>query len=398
MSTVQPGVKYPRDLPGYVGLPPGWKGVEFAYGSTSKSAGKTYIRFFSLNGKHRAIGSVRAAYMKHAEDQGLDPSVGERDFEAMRAREKEEKELAGRIAGERKEEAVAAFESKFGKLEAAVVPKIPGWTYVAKLVDSGQTHVTYFSPEGTSFGTVKAIEAFFGLRLIHRNDDDVSAVINAAREAFIREHGSLDPGYNPLRRSEDGSTLQDLVKTGQLDKVKEVEQRSSGPLAKRRKILPGDYLETRHLAVVSSPSNDLNAEGAGAERVLASLSQVKELLVHRGFRPDTQLLAVFGRIGGHLFVDSMAGVYYEMCEPIDGRPCFQWVEAVRSVSPVRLGCRALYICWRAAVGQWQVLAGSLDAMRASIVAFNTDNQSSLTDVHKPWMVIRQDFGTETKVV
>merc|ERR1712187_1032424 len=112
------------------------------------------------------------------------------------------------VSGERLEQAIGEFEKICGKLEAWVIPEIPGWSFQTKYLPvSGQTHVTYYSPEDKPYGTVRAVEGCLGIRLL--NGEMVGDMIEQARQAFIQKHGTQTPDYNPLRRTADGSTLQE---------------------------------------------------------------------------------------------------------------------------------------------------------------------------------------------
>lgn len=276
MPSVQPGVKYPRELSdassiGGVPLPPGWKAIEKAYGANGKTAGLTYIRFEST--KHKSIGSVKKCYELAAKDEGSDGQDGVDKYEQLKEKFKKEEEARKGASGERKEMAVKIFEEKFGKLEAAVIPKIPGWTYSCSyLENSGQTHVLYYSPEKVSFGTVKQVEGVFGLRMME--GEDLTSLIEDARQEFIKEHGSLNPGYNPLRRTSDGSTLQEAVAAGDLSKVAEVESLGAGPQRKRKlaRISEQDYAETDDAIIARSVEED--ALKAAGVHDATSLAQV----------------------------------------------------------------------------------------------------------------------------
>merc|ERR1712232_256594 len=164
--------------------------------------------------------------------------------------------------------------------------------------------------KGTAFGTVKAIEAHFGMQLLDGGNCDF---IKAAREAFIAEHGSLDPGFNPLRRTADGRTLQEAAAAGDTDVVAEAESRSTVDVdmlqamqQKRKKrprtsqIQSSDYKEFSSLVVKRSTSD-------------SAAAQVIKLLQGRGFK-NVELLAVHGTEKGHCHIDEVSGFYYQLPE------------------------------------------------------------------------------------
>ena len=58
-ESVAASVKYPREVPVEEGVPAGWKAIERIYGPRSQSCGKTYVRYFSLDGKHKHVVSAK---------------------------------------------------------------------------------------------------------------------------------------------------------------------------------------------------------------------------------------------------------------------------------------------------------------------------------------------------
>merc|ERR1711920_809553 len=102
------------------------------------------------------------------------------------------------------------------------------------------------SPEMQSFGTVKQVECVLGVRML--NGEDLTDLVEDARADFIKEHGTLDPGYNPLRRTADGVTLKEAVESGDMEKVAEAEAQGAGN-KKRRIILDSDYVKTEDLII-----------------------------------------------------------------------------------------------------------------------------------------------------
>eukprot|EP00928_Gymnodinium_smaydae_P091523 TRINITY_DN75244_c0_g1_i1.p1 TRINITY_DN75244_c0_g1~~TRINITY_DN75244_c0_g1_i1.p1 ORF type:complete len:400 (+),score=50.99 TRINITY_DN75244_c0_g1_i1:68-1267(+) len=398
MSLVEPGVSYPRDVV-MKGLPTGWRAVEQKYGDASKSAGKTYVRYFSKDGRFKNIGSLKAVYQKDAESNGLKPEVGVKLFEEFRAKEEEErqkkKEEAGVVGKEQREEAIQVFEAQFGKLEAYVVPKMTGWSHTAKYLEgSEQTHILFYNPEGVQFGTVKAVEASLGLRMM--KGEDLTKMIKDARDEFIKEHGSLNPGYNPLRRTADGSSLKAAALSGDLAKVAEVEGRGSGPADKRRRLLDEDYVDYADLVVMeatkdSKASRKAGAGAADAKALVQSYSLARDSLTARHFEADTPIIAVLGG-GEHQYVDVLRGLYYKTSDSLKGRPCYQHVKSSKGGKTIVCGGR--YMCWDDVKHRWCFVVGDLSAPRC--LAFNTDDKATPEQLSSPWRVIRKEFGVQAE--
>ncbi|CAE8597027.1 unnamed protein product [Polarella glacialis] len=238
------------------GLPQGWQAVEKMF-LAGKHAGGTYIRYQGGLKNTKGLYSVKKAIEKDAQDRGLDAQAELAKYEQLKKAQADEKERERKrndmVKGEKFEQFVDAFESEFGKLEAAVVPKIPGWTCVVKYLPiSGQTHVSYISPECKSYGVLKQVEAVFGHRVLNGDLAEVKTLIEKARADFIKEHGSLEPVYNSLRLLSDSSTLQEAAESGDADTLQELEDFKYGGDAptrtKRAKLGPkipfaSDYSE-----------------------------------------------------------------------------------------------------------------------------------------------------------
>ncbi|CAE8711452.1 unnamed protein product [Polarella glacialis] len=381
------------------GLPQGWQAVEKLYLS-GKYAGGTYIRFQGGLKNTKGVCSVNKAIEKDAQDRGLDVQAELAKYEQFKKAQEDEKEKErernGTVKGEKFEQFVEAFESEFGKLEAAVVPKIPGWTCVVKyLPTSGQTHVSYISPEYQSYGMVKSVEAVFGYRMLNGDLAAVKKLIEKARADFIKEHGSLEPGYNPLRRLSDGSTLQEAAESGNADTLQELEDFKNGGDAptrtKRAKLGPkipfaSDYSEEIPLVLVQSSLKQTEPL-PDASSVAESVATVRSLLLARRFRAGSDLLVVLGHAALHRGVEKVAGTYYEMGEHFNGRKCFQWVQASPEARS-GLSCLALYVYWHAEVSRWQL--GQLSDPEACL-AHCAEDKPSPAELTAPWSVLKEDF-------
>jgi len=180
---------YPRPAPPQPGLPKGWQATEYMYSATSKSAGKTYIRFHSDEVKKRNVCGVRQAVQFDAEFRGWDVAAAlrehERQVEETKLRDKMEKERLGHLKGAARDEASTKFQLTFGPLEASTIKMFPGWRIEVKFLPvSGQTHATYFDDTGKSFGTIKDIEAMLGARLLW-DESRIVSMVNDARAKVL---------------------------------------------------------------------------------------------------------------------------------------------------------------------------------------------------------------------
>jgi len=366
---------------------------------SGEMAGKLYIRFQGgPKLKHKNVCTVKQAVIKDAGDRGIDPDVALAEFEQLKKEIEDKKEAdrmaKGKVPPEMAEKAVNAFEAKFGKLEAGVVPKIAGWSFQSKwLENSQQTQVTYYGPDKTPYGTVKAVEVVFGIRLLNGENVDC---IDKARADFIEEHGSLNPGYNPLRRTADGTTFKESITAGAMEKVAEVAKvigiddprQGTGQVKKRRRDyerepLPSDYIES---AALSTACGDPSKVGDDAPDAARALDDVRAALLRRGFQSSTELLRVCTKEpAANRPVDAVAGIYYQMGERLNGRPFFQWVRACEK-SEVGLACAALYIYW---VGRWEI--GSKPSSKGHCVAFCQEDRPTPAELERPWSVLREDW-------
>lgn len=158
-----------REVPAPEGLPTGWKSFEKKYLSGDK-AGTAYLRFCGgPDLKHKNVNSIRLAIRKDAEDRGADPEQKVAEYDRLR----QEKDAArpqrvegGKVAGEKREEAVNAFRERFGALDGPMAAALPGWSWNFNFKDYINKTVPQFtSTDGRTFYVYKDIECFLGCRL-----------------------------------------------------------------------------------------------------------------------------------------------------------------------------------------------------------------------------------------
>jgi len=199
-------------VPVLEGMPAGWKGVEQAYGPASKLAGQTYVRYFSLDGRHKGVQSPKLVIQKHCEDHGLEFDVEYAKYtQAMvekKAKEGEERAkkrgARGQVEGEKRQEMIVLSRERFGELEGKVVFGFPGWKcrfdYSAS---SGQTTRTFLAPDGREWKLLKDVECMFGTRIQQGSPEEIEAIaamVEAGRNNPVA-HGLFPLGPNAQKKT-----------------------------------------------------------------------------------------------------------------------------------------------------------------------------------------------------
>lgn len=72
-SVPESPVSYPREVDVEPGMPDGWKCIERIYGEDSRLSGKLYKRFYSLDGRHKALSTPNQVIRIDCEEKGIDP-------------------------------------------------------------------------------------------------------------------------------------------------------------------------------------------------------------------------------------------------------------------------------------------------------------------------------------
>jgi len=392
-SLVEPGVVYPREVAPPIGLPPGWKAIERAYGPGSKSAGKTYTRYDGPNGVPKTLSSVKLAIERDCEARGLDLAEAlvayEKALEEDKERKQQEREASGHLVGEKREEAISAFHAKYGTLDGCTVAMLPGWKgKVGYSEGSGQTHVIYISPDLRSFGTIRQIEAFFGARVLAGEE---LSLVGEARAAAKAKYGDYPPSFNPLRRTTDGGTIKEAVDSGVLD-VAEVQQVAEGNASKE--VSPDDYCQSDAVAMMcmslqsamAGATEELRAVGAvDAPELACSCKDISEALLERRFEKDVEILAVFRRAPQKddsqnlMVIDCVRGVYVRLPESFQGRSCYQRVLK----GPTGPCGHKFLVFWSAARGVWKL--GELDDSKAGLAL--SEGFATMTSLEQPWKLL-----------
>jgi len=382
-----PGVDYPRQIPPPEGLPAGWTAVEYAYKS-GKQLGKTYVRFNSPIRKD-TLCTIKQVLEKDALNRGLSQKEASeivKEYEALQKEKKDEqkkkRQELGLVGGEQKEEAVRAFRAMYGQLDGATVSNLPGWRAESIFREScKQTAVTYFNPEGRAYSTVKAVEAFFGVRV--QKGEDCPEVREARSKVVVNEKGKT---VN-LVRHEIGS----IRSAEETRKAKEAaKERRADPEAwgrKRRPIPANAYRESDSFALVRVPSRV--GTGAAVEKQAAALEEdlckaaaaIQDLLVERGFKDTAELLALQGCPSTLTQVKPLGGIYHERPENFNGKPYFQ---QVWRHSRGGLACSCVYIFWSEMRSRWKI--GPLDDDSAPWAYLPGDRDRPTQSGDEAWFV------------
>lgn len=383
-GVAEAGVTYPRDLDVslYEGLPEGWRAVESCYLSGT-CLGQTYVRFKGPVAGTSSICTVKAAIRKDAiVVKGLSEAEASRLTEEYETREKEkmekkrkEREEQGLLEGAAREEAVNAFRAQYGPLDGATVSKIPGWTATSIFREAcQQTAVTYYSPEGRAYNTVKGVECLFGVRVLKGLTVDE---IDVARSLVVRdESGKV---VNEFRANV----------TETLSAEASIQNRKS---RKRSfKLIYGpecyDTCQPLHMLKVST-----SAEWAPTTIPKEEVTPLRDLaanmctaLTARGFAEGMDIHMLRGCQSGHQLEPWLNGFFYEMPSPFNDRPAFQKV----SMTPHgKLACTPLYIYWSPTKEWWAIGRLGYDA-RA--VAFAKQDVQVPFGAEVQWMVMN-DLG------
>lgn len=165
-----------------IGLPAGWVAEKFVHESGLKK-GKPYLRFRSLDGKHKELCTVSKAIKMHAADNGLDEKALLEDYEKRR----NAAQAAKPKVHESEEKAVEAFRAKYGgPLDRATIAHLPGWSLDSRSTgNSDQVMTTYRSPTGEVFLGTRQVEVLLGKDVL--SGKGVAGVVEA------REKGKAAP-------------------------------------------------------------------------------------------------------------------------------------------------------------------------------------------------------------
>eukprot|EP00927_Polykrikos_kofoidii_P054468 TRINITY_DN48881_c0_g1_i1.p1 TRINITY_DN48881_c0_g1~~TRINITY_DN48881_c0_g1_i1.p1 ORF type:complete len:395 (-),score=71.74 TRINITY_DN48881_c0_g1_i1:84-1214(-) len=351
------------------GLPPGWEAIEKMY-LTGKHAGSTYMRFQTMDGRHRNVLSLKAALKADAEERGLDPEETIREYERHKEEQKQrleaEKEAQGKIKGEKKDEAIRLFRETYGKLDGATVCKLPGWRGESKVLERcGQVSARYFDPDGRMFCLINEVEAFLGMKI--QNGGEIP---------------DIDKARNSLEYDETGKLINTARTEGLVAEISKPEIQVKS--RKRRRIAvfqEEDYNENGRFTLMRASEAN--------EDLRKSANTIRTELEKRGFAKADDLIAVcIGAEPADGLLTALGGVYYRRPDEFAERPYYQKVLLAQGEHEEQaIACRGVFIYWSTQRLCWKI--GTLDDSRAGY-AFCAEDLAEPVGFSQPWRVLQAD--------
>eukprot|EP00930_Biecheleria_cincta_P036635 TRINITY_DN25105_c0_g1_i1.p1 TRINITY_DN25105_c0_g1~~TRINITY_DN25105_c0_g1_i1.p1 ORF type:complete len:615 (-),score=119.73 TRINITY_DN25105_c0_g1_i1:19-1863(-) len=401
------GIEYPREVPAPEGFPPGWVGIEQAYGEKSKYHGQTYTRYSSLDGKYRLVLNAKGVIEKHCDDNGLDFETEFAKYEKAKAerieRRKEiaakEAEARGLAKGQVREDMIAVSRQHFGELKGDIVFGFPGWRCRWDLLpDSGQTPKTFTDPDGNEFKLLKDLECKLGTKITQnggvvpaemeemvkagKNNTEARALFHTGSQKARESGGSVE--LNAWSSEVQTQTAEERLRW-KLEREAERSRLGSGKRLKPRKffhpVTPSDYNSWNVMLSFPSDSSDTSPDLQGLVALLSS----------RGFSKKSSLLHVASTgQTEHRYAKALVGLYcLKGKDEESGRPCYQGVAASSKVAGAVVALDR-YIYWSARHERWEM--GTMKTNKACI-AFAL-GECAAPDEAKPWCLLRADFGSE----
>lgn len=366
MAEPEPDVTYPREVPVEPGMPPGWKAIEKQYGPGSKVAGKTYVRWQTLDGKIKNICSPRLAIEAHCKRTGEDVVAVLAEYtrvkEARQSVEAEKRKAQGNFDGEARDALISKFHKRFGELSGPQVFCFPGWiTRWHFLQNCNQVAVEYIDPEGTSFKLLKQLECAFQFKIENGTGDHLPQMIEEAKlRADLAEFakGSKTARENKavFESSAEGVRVFDQEwRRTKMNKRKEesAQQRKKAKLdIDILRIFPEAFPQSGWAAPVANDEVGKAFEG------------FQKLLVERGFSENVNMVAVFGTSCKRKFHRRVAGIYYQLQDELGGKACYQRLLHFPDKQS-KLGCDGVYLVYSLVRQRWE-LATKLSEYRPVI--------------------------------
>lgn len=391
-SQVINGITYPREVPLPEGMPVGWKGIEQAYGANSKAQG-TYIRFLSLDGKHRGICSPKQAIQLHCQDEGIpwEPEFNkyEQAFQDRKDREAAERAMAneekGVLSGDRREEMIALSQATWGEISGPIVFGFPGWKCrFDYLPESQQCPKTLIAPDGREWKILKDLECYFGTRIAKGSEEvaEITRWIEIGKVNYAA-HQLFSTGSRKARECA-GSCLLDHAAGAVV--LETAEERAARVPSSRKKTEDAgkDYLDGFSPAVLQFQTGW--AALASTEDREKGFVEFKDSLLKRKYsEEEVRLVAVHGVAEACSFATRISGIYHQMAETLYDRPCYQKLLHVPNVR-AGIACDGVYIMWSDDQSRWQI--SSEPTEEAPCIAYCKDDRAHVTEVLVPWQVQR----------
>mmetsp|Transcript_36859 Transcript_36859/g.70882 ORF Transcript_36859/g.70882 Transcript_36859/m.70882 type:complete len:394 (+) Transcript_36859:1-1182(+) len=373
-------------------MPSGWKGVEKQYGPTSKCAGQTYIRWYSLDGRHKHVCTIKEVIKLDCKSKGLDPDEHIRAFEEKRKQEAEERkaerEQMGHLKGAAREDAINRFEQTFGKLSGPVVFSFPGWTTRWHYQPNcDQVMVEYVDTEGNSWKLLRDLECYLQKQADMGNFEKVTKLLEAGsargdlQERFpegsrtARECGGVfeitpDQGGEGTVRTQEERAL--------IREEKEAQRKDKSPSMKRK--LSCVYLDP------DGPKQTGWAALQTQDDMQKAFSQFRELMVERGFKNDVELLAVHGVETERYLRQRICGIYFSLPENFGEQHCYMKLLHFPRTSGQTVGCDGIYISWSALNSRWEISAKLTETKPVIAYSARCSTSAVLSEAAGPWQV------------
>lgn len=385
-------IQYPRRVPAEEGMPPGWHGIEKQYGPTSRSAGQTYVRFYTDDGRHKHVCGPKQVIQIHCEDTGEDADAMLAEYVSLqKARKDGDREARGKLDGPKREQAIQHFRDRCGELSGPVVACFKGWvTRWHYQPQCNQVMVEYIDTAGASWKLLKDLECSFGHKMLSGIDEGFEELIETARAKADPE--KFSEGSRTARLSggvyEISADSAEAKVFTQEEREALREKESEERKAKRHK--HHEYLLSDYLLPEGPPQKGCFALEENSH-VQESISYYKDILVRKRLFPgDVELLAVTGMVSDHKYRQRVCGVYYKLGAEFNGHQCYQKLlvfdhkNEAGGGADSTVGCDGLYIRWNAEQTRWEV-AISFEASRP-VVAYSAEAQGPLMEATGPWYV------------
>lgn len=241
------GITYPREVPVPEGLPDGWIGVEQAYGPNSKTPGQTYVRYKSVDGRHKLVMGPKQVVQLHCKDRGIEDwqSMYAKYEQAMKARQAKEaeertkeREARGKFEGEVRERMVALSREHFGELTGPIVFGFPGWRCRWDFSpESHQTPKIFTDTDGNEWKLLKDLECKYGSMIESaggRVPEDLAKMIQAGKDN-VAAHALFSSGSQKAKECQGAVELDAASAEARFETKEEVALRKRRNKEQRKK-------------------------------------------------------------------------------------------------------------------------------------------------------------------
>jgi len=396
MTNAEDGITYPRDVPVEPGMPEGWKGIEKLYGPGSKSAGKVYCRYFSLDGVHRNVCSPKQVITMDCESKGKDPEPMIAEYHRLQKERHEqeaqmrkvEREAKGKLAGAARENAINQFRDTLGALSGPQVACFKDWvTRWHYQPNCDQVMVEYIDTEGNSWKLLKDLECAFQHRINNGEADSLTALIEEGKtlaNAAVFAEGARQARETKGVYERNAEDFRSGGGSG--GKVWSQEERLELRRQREEKENPTKKARLHRLFLLpEGPPQSGWAALEGEDDVKEAVTQFRNFLRERGFSDDTALVLVRGASSERKFGPRLSGLYVQLPELAAGQPCYQKLVHYPEV-PDQIGCDGLYLAWSSTRSRWELSTGLRESRGVVAHASEASEATAVVEAAGPWMV------------